>query len=151
MILVSACLLGEKCRYSGRHSKNQAVVDYLQGREYLAVCPEVLGGLPIPRPPAEIKGGRGGDVLGSKAQVYNSAGENVTAAFLEGAYKVAELAREYNATEAILKDGSPSCGVHEIYDGSFSGRKIAGQGVCAAVLLGMGLEVRSEDDLVVDN
>jgi len=140
MIIVSACLLGYCCRYTGGHSKNEAVLAYLAGRDYLSVCPEELAGLPTPRPAAEIVDGSGEEVL-------DNSGCDVTALFLAGAEAVVDLARRHGAGTAILKERSPSCGVREIYDGSFSGAKKAGRGVCAALLKQAGITVFSEEKM----
>ena len=118
-----------------------------KGEEIFPFCPEVSGGLPTPRPPAEIKGGTGDDVLQDKAKVVNKEGQDVTAAFIEGAQKCAQLCKEKGITVAILKQRSPSCGSKAIYDGTFSGKIIAGQGVTAALLTSIGIKVYGEDDL----
>lgn len=123
-ILVSACLLGQNCKYSGGSNYCPAVLDFVQGHRVIPVCPEVLGGLPTPRSPAEIVAG----------QVINRDGVSVDREFRTGAAKALEIAREQKADLAILQSRSPSCGVKEIYDGSFTGRKIPGQGVFAALL-----------------
>ena len=145
MVLVSACLLGKCCRYNGGHSKNQNVLAYIKERYYISVCPEVLGGLETPRHPAEIIGGTGKEVIEGTAKVCNNLGQDVTAAFLAGAHMVVELAQRNNATEVILKENSPSCGVYSIYDGSFSGKKIFGSGVCAELLKELPLVLMNED------
>ncbi|MEW5919443.1 MAG: DUF523 domain-containing protein [Bacillota bacterium] len=133
MYLVSACLLGLKSRYDGgsnRGSRNPVLPNTL----LVPFCPEQLGGLPTPRSPAEIIGGSGEDVLAGKGIVCNERGEDVTALFLRGAYESLYLARFYGAEGVFLKDGSPSCGVNCIHDGTFSGCKRAGMGVTAALL-----------------
>lgn len=147
MYLVSACLLGEKCKYNAGDNRNQRVIDFLKDKQYLALCPECLGGLPIPRPPAEIVDGTGQDVLEGIAAVMNEKGENVTRKFLKGAKKCLELAIKNQVTKAILKERSPSCGVKYIYDGSFSGQIITGQGVTAYLLEDDGIQLFSEDDI----
>ena len=145
MIIASSCLLGKCCRYSGGHSKSQNVLDYLQGQKYISVCPEILGGMATPRLPAEIVGGTGKDVMLGKANVYNSQGQDVTGFFITGAHKAAKLAHKNKAVSAILKENSPSCGVHNIYDGSFSGIRIPGIGVFASLLQDMGLALMTEN------
>jgi len=155
-ILVSACLVGIPCRYDGGscpHDQLQALA--AQGG-VLPFCPEAAGGLPTPRPPAEIQGGTGGDVLPlvpgpkdqgeGRAQVMNIEGKDVTAEFLAGAQKALCVARRWGIKEAILKARSPSCGVSQIYDGSFSGRLAEGDGVTAALLKREGIIVRSEEE-----
>ena len=137
MIIVSACLLGENCKYSGGNNKSEKVLKYLEGKEYIMVCPEQLGGLTTPRDPSEIttdgqKDGK--DVLDGKAKVISNKGVDVTANFIKGAEEALKIAKDNNATEAILKEGSPSCGYSLIYDGTFSKKKIKGMGVTASIL-----------------
>ncbi|MQY08415.1 hypothetical protein ACRB68_65220 [Actinomadura sp. RB68] len=110
-------------------------------------CPEVAGGLPVPRPPAEIVGGGGAEVLDGTARVVTDTGADVTGAFLRGARLALDTARRAGARVAILKEGSPSCGSHRVHDGTFSGRKVAGDGVTAALLEREGIRVFSEDEL----
>jgi len=109
------------------------------------VCPEQLGGLPTPRPSAEIQGGTGEDVLAGRVRIETEAGSDVTGAFVRGAEQVLEVARIVGATGAVLKARSPSCGVHQTYDGTFSGRLREGSGVCAALLLREGLSLFTEE------
>lgn len=145
-ILVSACLLGHKCKYHGGDNEDTAI-KALSGRyELLPVCPEIAGGLGVPRPPAEIRGGQGDEVLDNLAVVLDKEGHDVTSQFIKGACKTLELAKSEKAKKAILKEGSPSCGSSMIYDGTFSGRKKEGRGVTAALLARNGIEVRSELD-----
>lgn len=150
MILVSACLLNHPVRYKGDGNPCPLLLVLLakgKGEEILSFCPEVSGGLPTPRPPAEIKGGSGADVLLGKAKVVNKEGQDVTTAFVEGAQKCAQLCKEKGITVAILKQRSPSCGSKAIYDGTFSGKTIAGKGVTAALLTSLGIKVYGEEDL----
>lgn len=150
MILVSACLLNHPVRYKGDGNPCPLLLNALakgHGDQLLPFCPEVAGGLPIPRSPAEIQGGTGADVLQGTAVVVNNQGEDVTSAFVEGAQKCAALCQEKGITVAILKQRSPSCGSKAIYDGTFSGKTIDGQGVTAALLTSMGVKVYGEDDL----
>jgi uncharacterized protein YbbK (DUF523 family) len=114
--------------------------------DVLPVCPEVLGGLPIPRPPAEIQGGDGDDVLEGRVRVVNTEGKDVTAEFLAGAQKALRVARRWDIKGAILKAQSPSCGVGQIYNGSFSGHLVEGDGVTVALLKREGIIVKSEED-----
>lgn len=132
--LVSACLMGERCKYSGGHNYSPAVAQFLEDKAYILVCPEVLGGLATPRDPLEISGGTGELVLEGKAQVKSKTGQNETVAFIEGAEKVLEMALKNGCKNAILKENSPSCGSTAIYDGSFSNKKIKGSGVTTALL-----------------
>ena len=140
MILVSACLLGENCKYSGGNNRNEAVLDFLKGKEYLPVCPEREGGLPCPRPPAEIQGDR----------VMDREGNDVTTGFQIGAEKTLALVMEHHAELCILKANSPSCGFGTIYDGTVSGNKIHGNGITAALLAKNGFKIISEKDLKKD-
>jgi uncharacterized protein YbbK (DUF523 family) len=110
-------------------------------------CPEVAGGLPIPRPPAEIVGGDGQAVLDRQARVLTIEGEDVTEAFLAGACQALETAQRLDIRQAVFKEDSPSCGCHRSYDGTFSGRRVPGQGVAAALLRRNGITVLSEEEL----
>ena len=136
-ILVSACLLGENCKYSGGNNRNEKLLAFLKNHEVIPICPEVLGGLPTPRPPAEITGG----------EVINRDGVSVDREYRLGAQKALEIAHSHQADLAILQSRSPSCGVKEIYDGTFSGRKIPGQGVTAQLLAQNGFAVMDVEDL----
>ena len=136
-VLVSACLLGENCKYNGGNNYSKKLEEFLKDKEYLAVCPEVLGGLSIPRHPCEIVDG----------VVMNSAGENVDREFREGAAKALEIAEKEHIDLAVLQQRSPSCGAGVIYDGSFSGNKIPGNGVFAEALIKKGFKVIREEDL----
>lgn len=137
MIIVSACLLGLACRYDGSEKRHEGVCRHLDGKQYVPVCPEQMGGLPTPRPPAEIIGDR----------VVNREGEDVTEAFHRGAMETLKLARMVGATQAILKANSPSCGNACVYDGTFSKVLREGKGVTAILLEREGVTVRSEQDI----
>ena len=129
MIIVSACLLGENCKYSGGNNKSENVIKYLEDKEYILVCPEQLGGLSTPRNPSEIitYGNKdGNDVLSGCTKVLSNKGIDVTKNFIQGAEETLKIAKEHNAKTAILKAGSPSCGYKKIYDGTFLGNKIQG-------------------------
>ncbi len=145
MKIVSACLVGLCTTYLGEANTAEALVDALKRGELIPVCPEQLGGLPTPRPPAEIQGGNGAKVLEGKARVVRQDGTDVTDAFLRGANEVLKLARTINAECAILKERSPACGVHFAYDGTHAGKVIAGCGVTTALLMKEGFEVISEE------
>ncbi|MGI5892058.1 MAG: DUF523 domain-containing protein [Bacillota bacterium] len=147
MIIVSACLLGKNCTYDGGNNYNQAVCDWLKDKQFIAVCPEEVAGLPIGRPPAEIKGASGTGVLGSYNKVFDKSGRDVTKEFLAGALKTLEEADSAGATIAILKENSPSCGVHFVFDGTFSHKKTPGKGVTAALLEREGIKILSEKDI----
>lgn len=147
-VLVSACLLGQPVRYDGRASGHPDLLQRWQreGR-VVPLCPEVAGGLPTPRPPAEIPGGQGGAVLDGEARVVTVQGDDVSGEFLAGARLALELVRRHGIGVAVLKSGSPSCGNREVYDGTFSGSKVAGEGVTSALLRREGVLVFSELEL----
>ena len=146
MILVSACLCGFNCRYDGQDNKVEKILELVKKKKALPVCPEQLGGLPTPRYPAEIRNGSGNGVLGGKAKVYNKKGADVSSFFIRGAEEALKLARQVQTSSAILKEGSPSCGSSLVYDGSFSYKKVAGEGLTAALLRKNGLKVYSEEN-----
>lgn len=136
-ILVSACLLGKNCKYNGGNNLNQSVLGFIEGHEVIGVCPEQLGGLSTPRLPAEIVDG----------VVTNKEGVSVDAEFRKGVQSALAAALENKVDLAILQSRSPSCGVKEIYDGSFSGKKIKGQGVFAKLLSARGIKVLDAEDV----
>lgn len=136
-VLVSACLLGECFKYDGGSNRNGAVIAFLAGNEAVPVCPEVLGGLPTPRVPSEIVDG----------QVVAEDGRNVDAQFRAGAAEALRTALEEGVQLAVLQPRSPSCGVHEVYDGTFSGRIVAGRGVFAQMLVESGIPVVDSADV----
>lgn len=144
-IAVSACLLGHNCKYNGGNNHSQALLELLAGHEVVPFCPEGASGLPTPRPPAEIQGGEGCDVVAGRARVTLRDGADVTDAFLAGARRMAERAR--GCSLAVLKANSPSCGSGTIYDGSFTGAQRPGDGVGAALLKASGIPVYTERDL----
>ena len=145
-ILVSACLLGEKCRYDGNDNLIPEIAKKLNADNIVPCCPEVLGGLSTPREPAEIIGGSAADILTGNAYVITKNGADVTKEFVAGAYETLELAKENNITIAILKERSPSCGSCMIYDGAFNGSKIAGAGLTTALLRQHGISIYSEEN-----
>ncbi len=148
MRLISACLLGVNCAWDGTdRCKDEKVLKLLKEEVLIPVCPEQLGGLRTPRPPQEIQGGAGRDVLDGRCEVRNVVGEDVTRQFITGAEETLRLARLFKASQFIGKSRSPSCGSGEIYDGTFSGRPIAGDGVTVALLKRNGVEVITEEDL----
>jgi uncharacterized protein YbbK (DUF523 family) len=148
-VLVSACLLGERVRYNGADARCASEVLERWAREGRLVpfCPEVAGGLPVPRPAAEIAGGDGGAVLRGAAPVRDPSGRDLTGFFLAGARGALAAAQAEGARLAILKEGSPSCGTAAIYDGTFTGTRRAGPGVTAALLEDNGIRVFSERQL----
>ena len=136
-IAVSACLIGENCKYSGGNNYSEKVIDYIKGNEVLPVCPEVLGGLPVPRESAEIVNGI----------VSHKDGTSVDKEFRKGVKKALETVKEQKIDLVILQSRSPSCGVNAIYDGSFSGKLISGRGVFADLLQKNGIKVIDVLDL----
>ena len=136
-IMVSSCLLGINCKYNGGNNRNEKLLRLLEGHTVIPVCPEVLGGLPVPRPSAEIVNGT----------VMNVEGENVDTAFRRGAEKVLELAKREQPDLIVLQSRSPSCGVKQVYDGTFSGRRIPGQGVFAQAAASAGFKVIDIEDI----
>lgn len=147
-VLVSACLLGQPVRYDGRASGHPDVLRQWQAEgRVVPLCPEVAGGLPTPRSPAEIPGGQGSQVLAGDVQVLTVTGEDVTGEFLAGAQQALALVRRHGIRVAVLKAGSPSCGNRLTYDGTFSGVKVPGEGVTTALLRREGVQVFSELEL----
>lgn len=143
MKLISACLVGVPCRYDGKAQTNPVWLMGMTDGDLLPVCPEVLGGLSAPRVPCEIIGGDGVDVLEGRARIKNRDGDDVTEAFIKGAEAVVALCRKHDVDEVILKANSPSCGCGIIYDGTFSGNRIKGDGVTCAALKKAGISVRT--------
>ncbi|MFK3683666.1 DUF523 domain-containing protein [Pseudomonas sp. NPDC088890] len=147
-VLVSACLLGQPVRYDGRASGHPDLLQRWQAEgRVVPLCPEVAGGLPTPRPPAEIPGGQGAQVLAGRARVIAVSGEDVSEAFLAGAQLALALVRRHGIRVAVLKSGSPSCGNRLTYDGSFRGVKVPGEGVTTALLRREGVLVFNEMEL----
>lgn len=146
MIAVSACLAGVPCRYDGGANSVDEMVRLVKAKGAVCICPECMGGLSTPREPAEIVGGSAEDVLSGHAQVLTKSGADVTDAFVRGAYAVLEFCQAHGITEAVLKARSPSCGCGTVYDGTFSGKLIPGDGVTAALLGRNGISVRTERD-----
>jgi uncharacterized protein YbbK (DUF523 family) len=143
-LLISACLTGAPVRYDGRGKPlDDSLMARLSARcRLVPLCPELSGGLPVPRPPAEIENAMSGDdVLDGRARVLEKGGRDVTALFVAGAENALEVAVEQGCRFALLIDGSPSCGSLAIYDGAFSGTKHPGNGVTAALLARNGIEV----------
>lgn len=126
-IAVSACLLGRNCKYNGGNNRSQAVLDFLEGHVVIPVCPEVTGGLPVPRVPVELQNGRAVNKNGVEQTMARLSGEEIDL--------------------AILQPRSPSCGCREIYDGSFSGKKIPGKGLFAQALADAGIPLKSAEEI----
>ena len=136
-ILVSACLLGVNCKYNGKNNKNDKVLEYIKDKYVIPICPEDFGGLPTPRIPSEIKNNR----------VINKEENDVTNNFVTGANKVLEIAKTLGIKKALLKQKSPSCGSGKIYDGTFTGNIINGDGITTKLLKENNIEVITEEDL----
>ncbi len=152
MILVSACLIGVNCRYDGLNNLNADVLEFLREKGcFIACCPELLGGLAIPRGPYEITGGTGKHVIQGKAEVVSDKGERVTVEFLKGARRTLRIARQNHVDLAILRSRSPCCGIGRIYDGTFSGALIEGDGVTAALLRREGIKLVPDEAITQDS
>ena len=136
-LMVSACLLGQRCKYNGGDNLSRTLVEFLEGRQVVPVCPELAGGLSVPRRPCEIVDG----------VVRNDRGETVDREFRAGAAACLRLALEQGVDLAILQSRSPSCGVKQVYDGTFSGRLIDGSGVFAALLTEHGIPAADVADV----
>ena len=146
-VIVSACLLGIRCRYDGGSKLSRDVLEFLKkGFTPIPVCPEQLGGCPTPRKKCEIAGD-GFGVLRGEDRVYAEDGEDMTEYYVKGAEETLKIAKLVNAKLAIMKSLSPSCGAGEIYDGTFSGKTKSGWGVTAALLKMNGIEVVNERDV----
>lgn len=148
-VLVSACLLGERVRYNGAEATaaSPILTRWLAEGRVVPFCPEVAGGLGVPREPAEIQGTGGAAVLEGRARVLTASGADVTRQFTSGAQKALASARTSEVRLAVLKEGSPSCGSGFIYDGSFTRTRRPAQGVTAALLEREGIPVFSENQL----
>lgn len=136
-IIVSACLLGKNCKYSGGNNYCQQVVDFVKNQEVIPVCPEQLGGLCTPRLPAEIRNGK----------VTNTKGVSVDTEYRKGAETALKIALDEGVTIAILQPRSPSCGCKQIYDGTFSKKLIPGKGVFAQLLANHGIKLIEPEDI----
>ena len=140
-VLVSACLAGAPCRYDGAARPDADILGRTARGETLPLCAEVLGGLPTPRPAAEIVGGDGDDVLDGRARIRTDDGQDVTDEFVSGARAVADQAVAAGVRHAVLQARSPSCGCGAIYDGTHTGTLRSGRGVLAAELTRRGITV----------
>lgn len=141
MYLVSACLAGYPCRYDGNSNPNEKVIQLVKEGKAIPVCPEQLGGLSTPRESSEIIQRDG------KKYVISKTGEDVTKQFQKGAKSVVAIAKALEIKKAILKSKSPSCGCGKVYDGTFSGKIIQGNGLAVERLLQEGIQISTEDDL----
>lgn len=136
-VVVSACLLGEKCKYNGGDNENEAVKDFVKGKEILALCPEMAAGLGAPRAPVEIREGR----------IVTKAGEDKTEQYAQGVAHSMEKVKAFSPDLCILKSKSPTCGIHCIYDGSFSGKLVEGSGLWAKALADAGYALKDEKEM----
>ncbi len=136
-LIISACLLGTNCKYNGKNNYSELVEELKKKYELIPVCPEVMGGLSIPRLPSEINGDK----------VISKDGTDVTFNFLSGAYQVQQLVGIYNINKALLKDGSPSCGSTYIYDGTFTKNRINGMGITAKLLNENNIKIYNENEI----
>lgn len=143
--MISACLVGENVRYDGKNCLADKLKQLLQQRLAISICPEVAGGLSIPRAAAEIVGGEGKDVLLGQAKVIDCTGLDVSAEFIAGAHQTLQLAQRFQVTHVVLKANSPSCGSGRIYAGTFDGTQRDGDGVTAALLKLHHFQVMSEE------
>ena len=150
MYIISACLCGVNCKYSGKNNLNDRCLKLFREGRAVLVCPEQLGGLPTPRNPVELNSAAS-KVLDGNGKALSNKGEDVTKQFIDGAYETLKIAKELGATKAILKEGSPSCGSNFVYDGTFTGNKIKGKGITALLLENEGITVFSDEDLEVNN
>ncbi|WP_204601997.1 DUF523 domain-containing protein [Paremcibacter congregatus] len=146
--MISSCLLGHKVRYDGgdKYMASPLLEKWQAEDRLVPVCPEMVGGLPAPRPAAEIRTGDGEDVLREQAQVFDAQGTDHTEAFIRGAERALTLARENGCQYAILTEYSPSCGSAQIYNGQFDGTRRQGKGVTAALLEQHGIQVYSSEN-----
>jgi uncharacterized protein YbbK (DUF523 family) len=148
MKLISACLLGIRCAWSGDDKyKNQRAIELSKVEALIPVCPEQLGGLSTPRASHEIQGSTGDDVLDGKCIVVNKNGQDVTREFIKGAEETLKIAKQLNVKEFIAKPRSPSCGCGQIHDGTFSDKLIDGDGVTTALLRRNGIKIIPEENL----
>ncbi len=146
MILVSGCLSGDNSFYNGVSKVSEPIKKLVEENKAIPVCPELLGGLSVPRERSEIKGGTGQDVLAGRCKVVTESGKDITTDFIAGARNTLSLAKKYNIKKAILKSRSPACGCGQIYNGSFTEKVIEGDGVTCALLKINGIEVIRADE-----
>ena len=146
MKLISACLLGMKCRWNGEDCQNNQALELMKKEILIPVCPEQLGGLPTPRPRQEINGKTGKDVWKEKSRVITEDGKDVTEQFMRGAEETLKIARLCRVKEFIGKSLSPSCSCSTIHDGTFSSKLREGRGVTAELLMKNGIKIKELED-----
>lgn len=149
-ILVSACLIGQKVRFDAKDclQSNDLLHQWIEQGRVVAICPEMAGGLPTPRPPSEIEPGKSAEhVLNGHGKVLTIQGDDVSSEYIKGAEKALELAKKHNIKVAILKARSPSCGSKQVYDGTHSKKLVAGMGVTAQILTDNGISVFDETEI----
>lgn len=147
MYLISACLCGVNCKYNGLNNYNEICDKLFTSGKAILLCPEQLGGLPTPRIPSEIIGESSNILNNNNGSVIDKNGNDVTPQFVKGAKETLQIAKKLNIKKAILKDGSPSCGVNYIYNGNFNGSKIKGMGITAQLLKESSIDIISELEL----
>lgn len=135
-VLVSACAIGVNCKYNGKNNFNSALAEFLKGKEVIQICPEMLVNMPIPRPCAEIVNG----------EVWDELGNNVDSDYRKAVTTALEKINEQDIDFAVLQSRSPTCGVNQIYDGTFTGKLISGHGLFAQALIDMGYTVKDSED-----
>ena len=150
MYLISACLCGVNCKYNGANNYNEKCNELFISGKAVLICPEQLGGLTTPRISSELQA-NAKDVIEGNGKVITNEGLDVTREFIKGAKEVVEIAKKLPISAAILKEGSPSCGVNFVYDGSFNGNKVKGKGITTEMLNEIGIKTLSEKDLEVNS
>ncbi|MGM9891421.1 MAG: DUF523 domain-containing protein [Limosilactobacillus sp.] len=151
VILISACLAGFNVRYDGGNARRELAVKLVALGKAITVCPEIMAGFVTPRIPAEIQGGDGNDVLAGRARVVTKNGRDVTQQYVNAARQVFRIAQAHDVQVAFLKQKSPACGTQLVYDGHFSGHKIAGMGVTAALLAQNNIQVDGDEELTLSH
>ena len=146
MYLISACLCGVNCKYNGLNNYNEKCDELFKKGKAILICPEQLGGLTTPRVPSELQG-TSMEVLQGNKKILTKDGKDVTKEFVKGAREVVKIAEKLPISKAILKEGSPSCGVNFVYDGTFTGKKVKGNGITAQLLKELGIDVLSEKEI----
>lgn len=141
MILVSACLVGINCKYSGGNNYNQKIFDLVKEGKAIPICPEQLGGLNTPRKPVELK------VINGKRYAIDNEGNDLTENFERGALEVLNLAKDLNINKAILQPRSPSCGINKIYSGNFDNKLVDGNGILTELLKQNGIDVLTPNEI----